>query len=87
MQSWVSGSLLDPESVGSLDQDPDPGRQKLFHKKRRQVKKFYVLKCCTFSYMEGCKIFAFLVLKKPGNGSGSAILILGPARFFGIIII
>ncbi len=46
----VSGSRLDPDSIGSVDPDSETGsgsrRAKITHKSReKKIKKFHVLKC------------------------------------------
>ncbi len=37
---WVDTIVLDPESIGPVDQDPDPGRPALFPIKGKIEKKF-----------------------------------------------
>jgi hypothetical protein len=49
IQGFESGSGLDPDSIRSVDLDPDPGAQKL-PAKVRKIKKFYVLKCLMLSF-------------------------------------
>jgi hypothetical protein len=46
-----SGSVLDPDSIRSVDPDPDPGGQKL-PTKIEKMKKFHVEKCWMF-FFEG----------------------------------
>jgi hypothetical protein len=56
----VSGSGLDPDSIGSVDPDPEPGGQKLPTKVEKNLK-FHVLKCWMASF-ESC-FLQFLVIK------------------------
>jgi hypothetical protein len=46
-QGCGSGSVMDPDSIGSVD--PDPGGQKL-PTKVEKIKKINVLKCWMFSF-------------------------------------
>jgi hypothetical protein len=48
-QGCGSGSALDPDSIGSMDPDSDPGGQKL-PTKAEKIKNFHVLKCWMFSF-------------------------------------
>ncbi len=41
-KEWVDTIVLDPESIGSVDQDPDPGRLTLFPIKKGKKKKMHV---------------------------------------------
>jgi hypothetical protein len=48
------GSGLDPDSIGSVDPDPESGsrsrRAKMTHKSRKKLKKFHVFKCWMASF-------------------------------------
>jgi hypothetical protein len=48
-QCFGSGSGLNPNSIKSVDPDPDPGG-KTYPQKRKKVKKFNVFKCWMFSF-------------------------------------
>jgi hypothetical protein len=49
-----SGSGLDPDSIGSVDPDPDSEsgsrRAKITHKSRKKIVKVHVLKCWMASF-------------------------------------
>ncbi len=58
---FVSGSVLDPNSIGSVDPDPysesgsESRRSKMTHKSRKKLRNFMFLKCagCSLLRAEG----------------------------------